>query len=281
MILQSSFILLISFIFSLSVFALQTTEIDYFLISDKAAASAQNPTAQFASPQNLIAGSWGQTQDRIYLNLLSWSHIRNPKPQRYEDYVRDKHFGPWVNDPQDETCYNTRAKVLIRDSVAKVTFKGPSSCSVDTGAWKDPYTRTTYRSSTDVQIDHFVPLKNAYVSGAWKWNFYTRCLYANYMGNSIHLVSVQGIANMAKGDKSPERWLPPNQNYRCEYVRNWLIIKLIWNLELSTAESAGIRKILAGYQCPINSYVVSQKDIANQRQLITASANACAHLRPR
>ncbi len=279
MILQSSFILLLSFIFSFSVFALQTAESDYFLISDKAA--AQSNSAQFASPQSLIAGSWAQTKDSIYLNLLSWSHIRNSNPQRYEDYERDKHFGPWVNDPKDNNCYNTRAKVLIRDSVAKVTFKGPGNCSVATGAWKDPYTQTTYRSSADVQIDHYVPLKNAYVSGAWKWNFYTRCLYANYMGNSIHLASVQGLANMAKGDKSPERWLPPNQSYRCEYVRNWLIIKLIWNLELSTAESTGIRKILAGYQCPITSYVVSQKDIVNQRQLITTSANACAHLKPK
>lgn len=270
----------IIFLFAANALAVQTAESEFFLIDEQ----NNNPVQleqKFNAPQALMSQSWTKGTAQAALNLLKWDFFKNSKLQTYEDYDRQKHFGTWINDPKDDTCYSTRVKVLMRDSVTRVTFKGPRNCSVDTGTWRDPYTRKTYTSSSDIQIDHFVPLKNTYNSGAWKWNFYTRCLYANYMGNSIHLMSVQGSANMSKGDKSPERWLPPNEAYRCEYVRNWLIIKLIWKLELSPNESLGIRKILMGYHCPLNYYTITQQDFLVQRNLILSSAQQCAHLKPR
>ncbi len=263
-------------------FAVQTSESEFFLIDELGhSANVQTGNLNFNSPQQLMGQTWTQGVAEASLNLLKWTIFKNQKVQVYEDYDRLKHFGTWVNDPNDNTCYNTRARVLVRDSKTPVTFKGPRNCSVDRGTWNDPYTKKTYTASSDIQIDHVVPLKNTYTTGAWKWNFYTRCLYANYTGNAVHLMSVQGSANMSKGDKSPERWLPPNESYRCEYVRNWLIIKLIWKLELTPNESLGIRNTLMAYRCPLNSYAITQRDFQAQRRLILASAQQCGHLKPR
>jgi len=228
----------------------------------------------------LVAQSLTQGMGSRALSLLNWTFFKQSGTVGFEDYDRKRHFGTWINEPNDDSCQNTRAKVLVRDSVTKVTFKEGKKCEVERGTWKDPYTRNIYYSAADIQIDHFVPLKNAYQSGAWKWNFYTRCLYANYMGNPIHLISVQGKANMAKSDKSPDQWLPPNTTYRCEYLRNWLIVKLIWRLELTAGESEGIKKALIQYKCPLNGYSIDIADFQKQRNLIQASAQQCAYLKP-
>lgn len=271
----------LSLTLSLSVFAKQKAETEFYIINDRPSSGSLNQSTNFVSPQDLLANGAAMGAEKITINLLSWNHFNNPNTQYYDDYEREKHFGPWINNPNDDTCYNTRSKVLMRDSKTVVTFKGPKNCSVDSGTWFDPYTRTVYRSSSDIQIDHLVPLKNAYTRGAWRWNFYTRCLYANYMGNSIHLISVQGSANMSKGDKSPDRWLPTNESYRCEYVRNWLLVKLIWNLELSPEEALGIRNTILAYHCPTNVYALSQKDLLTQRNIIISSMQQCSHLKPR
>lgn len=261
--------------------ALQRTQGQYLLVDERPLALANNgPTTQFTTPQNLLSQSWTQAVSQTTLSLLKWALFKENTLKTYEDYDRKKHFGTWVNDPNDHSCMNTRAKVLARDSATQVILKGSNNCEVDRGTWKDPYTRQVYHSASEIQIDHMVPLKNAYQSGAWKWNFYTRCLYANYMGNPVHLLSVQGQANMAKSDKSPDQWLPPNESYRCEYIRNWLLVKLIWRLEMTATESEGIKQALVKYRCPLNSYGISIRDFQTQRNLIQANAQECAHLKP-
>lgn len=204
----------------------------------------------------------------LALNLLTWTlHPEAPEMPR-EKYQRQHHFGRWINDPTDETCYNTRAKVLIRDSETPVSFKEKNHCLVEKGDWADPYAGDTLTESKDIQIDHMVPLKHAYVTGAWEWDYQTRCTYANYMGNTFHLVTANGRENMRKGDKAPDQYQPPNESYRCQYLENWLKIKLIWQLKLTPTEVSAIRRGVEEYGCDLKAFTFSQRELKRQRKLI-------------
>lgn len=191
-----------------------------------------------------------------------------------EPYKRQTHFGGWVDDQRDEDCYNTRAKVLIRDSLVAVRFNS-SGCSVASGKWADPYGGRDYTRASDIQIDHFVPLKNAYISGAYKWNREKRCLYANYLGNPFHLLPVYGRENSAKGDKTPEGYMPPNRSYQCDYVAQWLKVKLIWSLGLTSTEKTTVLDLIKNNHCSSTEMTFTAQELVEQRRFIADNMNLC------
>lgn len=44
-----------------------------------------------------------------------------------------------------------------------------SACTATSGTWFSPYDGATWTAASDVDIDHMVPLKNAWISGANAW----------------------------------------------------------------------------------------------------------------
>src|SRR4051812_32563587 len=62
---------------------------------------------------------------------------------------------------------NTREVVLKRDGTNVVT---DSSCASTSGSWFSPYDGATWTAASDVDIDHMVPLSNA-----WKVKFPSSC----------------------------------------------------------------------------------------------------------
>lgn len=211
----------------------------------------------------------------LALNLLRWT-LHPEAPQAPQDrYNRRAHFGRWINDPTDETCYNTRAKVLLRDTDAPVSYKESNRCVVEKGSWPDPYSGRVFTESREIQIDHMVPLKDAYLSGAWEWNFQTRCLYANFMGNKFHLVASNGIENMRKGDRAPDKYMPPNQAHRCQYLENWLKIKLIWQLKMTPNEVTAIREGIEENGCNPRNFSLSKQELKQQRTYIRQNLGLC------
>ena len=209
------------------------------------------------------------------LSLLKWKRHDEAPPQAPFPYSRRKHFGTWINDPTDSTCFNTRAKVLIRTSEVPVGLKDKNRCIVESGQWEDPYTGKVHTSARDVQIDHMVPLKNAFTSGAWAWNVKQRCLYANFMANEYHLKPVDGFENMSKGDRSPDKYLPPQGSYVCQYLRSWLKIKMIWKLDMTVNEAEAIRQSVKNYGCSSNTLVISDKELTEQRTATKELQNIC------
>ena len=186
--------------------------------------------------------TWSQG---VTYSLLNWKTIHHTQEIVPAAYDRVLHFGHWVHDSRDQSCFNTRAKVLIRDSVSPIVFEKENPCAVQSGEWKDPYAHKILRDArSEVQIDHMVPLKNAYVSGAYKWNFAKRCLYGNYMGATFHLISVDGTENMRKSSDGPDGYMPPSKVYRCTYLKNWLTIKTLWDLEMTIAEADAIKNAI-------------------------------------
>lgn len=178
-------------------------------------------------------------------------------------YSRDKQFGGWIKgQDNNQYCYNTRALVLKRDS--KTAVSANNNCTVQTGTWNDNYTGKKITQASALQIDHLVPLKNAYMSGAFEWDAYKRCLYANYMGNNFHLISASGTENMKKGDKSPREYIPPNKKYTCQYLKIWLEVKYIWGLRFTPTEVAAIQNLARTNSCANKNFEIDQNEYQEQ-----------------
>ncbi|MFP5519730.1 MAG: HNH endonuclease family protein [Bdellovibrionia bacterium] len=208
-------------------------------------------------------------------SLLKFSQLSQAWGPTREPYQRVKHFRGWLRDWENPSCRNTRALVLKRDSLQQPVEYSDDGCRVVAGEWEDPFTGLTHYNSNQVQIDHFVPLKNAYVSGADQWSGAQRCLYANFLGNDFHLLSITGYENSRKGDRGPEAYLPPNSSYQCRYVSQWLQIKLLWQLRLNPDEVQAIQKTVRELHCDRKLFEFSKTEIQRLRKLIADTLYIC------
>jgi hypothetical protein len=238
------------------------------------------PEAPIVLIDNYVQFETPQKVKSKYYSLLNWKTYSRSQPTVVPKYKRIEQFGRWINDPNDDFCYNTRALVLIRDSKKDVTFDETDKCNVISGRWKDDYTGQTFTTHEDIQIDHFVPLKNAYLSGAYKWSFKARCLYANYLGYKFHLKSVNASQNMKKGDKGPDRYMPPNNEYTCPYLKNWLTVKFLWGLRMTESEATAITQLMKDNHCRTSEYRISGADILKQKKYVTDHIDLCEDVTP-
>lgn len=243
--------------------------------SEKLRGPKNAPTTFSAFPEELSPQRLLRAAQSLWINLLSWTLHEEPRPMPTEEYMRKLHFGRWINDPTDDTCMNTRAKVLVRESEQEVKFRNQKQCVVDTGKWLDRYSNTEFTSSREIQIDHMVPLKNAYMAGAWSWDYKTRCLYANYLGYKNHLIPASVRENTSKGDRAPNKYLPTELSYRCQYIKDWLAIKMIWKLNMTEDEAQAIHEVMVNYNCRPSDFQVSVQDLQDQRERINDNIEYC------
>ncbi|GAB6985324.1 HNH endonuclease family protein [Nocardioides pyridinolyticus] len=145
-------------------------------------------------------------------------------------YDRDL-FEHWVD--ADGDCQDTREEVLLVESRVRI-----SGCTVTTGEWFSWYDGETWTQASDVDIDHMVPLKEAWDSGARAWDDDTRERYANDLGDPRSLVAVTDNVNQSKGDRDVAAWLPELRG--CRYVRHWTVVKLRWDLAVDPAERTAL-----------------------------------------
>jgi hypothetical protein len=115
------------------------------------------------------------------------------------------------------------------------------------GKWVCPYSGDTITDPSKLDVDHLVPLKNAFLSGGMFWDKEMKKKFANYLKNKDHLVAVKASENRKKGAKGPEEYMPKiNQ---CWYLKTWLDIKKEWNLKYSPIEVVHIHMLIRDYQC--------------------------------
>jgi hypothetical protein len=175
------------------------------------------------------------------LNLLARLATEPEHPSGYERTL----FVHWVDADQDG-C-NTRQEVLIAES--RTTPQVGANCQVS-GSWRSAYDAVTTTAATSFDIDHVVPLKEAWDSGAWDWPAARRQAYANDLGDSRSLRAVTASSNRSKSDKDPAQWLPPRTAFRCTYATNWLVIKVRWQLNVDATERAALIHILSACAAP-------------------------------
>jgi alpha-D-ribose 1-methylphosphonate 5-triphosphate synthase subunit PhnH len=139
-------------------------------------------------------------------------------------------FKHWI-DADKDGC-NTRAEVLIEEATFKP--KLGKKCALTGGKWLSPYDGKTTVKTSDLDIDHVVPLAEAWRSGAWAWSASKRQAFANDLDESKALVAVSLGLNRSKGDKDVSAWLPPKGI--CTYVENWISVKVKWSLTADSKE---------------------------------------------
>ncbi len=160
-------------------------------------------------------------------------------------YSRAQFGDGWI-DADHDGC-DTREEVLIAESIEPPVVSRIGGCAVASGRWLDPYTGTTYTSPGELDIDHVVPLADAWVSGASTWSSQQRISFANDL-EAPELVAVSFVVNRSKGDRSPDEWKPPNQGDWCVYAKAWVSVKVKWHLTITAAEKAALASMLFG--CP-------------------------------
>ena len=150
-------------------------------------------------------------------------------------YTRDE-FPHWRE--TGENC-DVRDSVLKRDG-RKVKTSG---CNVVAGTWASLYDGKTLDSPTKVDVDHVVPLANAWRSGASAWTTEQREGFANDLDRP-QLVAVSQTSNRGKGDQDPSTWKPSVTSTWCEYAQDWIAVKSHWKLTVTTAEKSALVTML-------------------------------------
>ena len=212
----------------------------YFSISDESDAFFEIETVCTFSFNNVGSNSTGEGVGLGYPKL-EIKEVSTSIPI----YDRDD-WSHWSDDDGD--CQNIRHEVLQDETQEAVTFTTSSNCYVATGKWYGVYTGEYYYSASELDVDHFVPLKNAHDSGGYEWSLAKKKEYANYLEDSDHLIAVQSGANRSKGARGPEDWKPSNTEYWCQYAYDWIRIKHTWGLTATQAEWDALRFMIA--TCP-------------------------------
>ncbi|MER7794919.1 HNH endonuclease family protein [Streptomyces sp. NPDC097640] len=160
-----------------------------------------------------------------------------------DGYERSK-FRHWIDEDGDQ-C-NTRAEVLIAEAVEPPTV-GPR-CTITGGKWHSYYDNKDQTEARALDIDHMVPLAEAWDSGASAWSAGERQAYANDLDDERSLVAVTARENRQKADQDPSTWLPSDGAAHCRYGTEWTVVKTRWGLSVDARESETLAELAAG--CP-------------------------------
>ena len=152
----------------------------------------------------------------------------------------------WID--ADRDCQNTRAEVLIAESLAPVSFapeEDGHKCLVTSGRWVGPWTGEVFTDASDVDIDHHVPLGHAHLSGGWQWPPDRKRAYANDLADPVSLQATSRSVNRSKGKQPPDEWRPDELASWCRYAADWITVKQKWELTVTAAEVAALENMLA------------------------------------
>jgi hypothetical protein len=149
-------------------------------------------------------------------------------------YSRDD-WGSWID--ADGDCQDTRAEILIRDSLQQVRFRAGRECSVSSGLWRLPYKGGTMTNARQLDIDHIIPLKWAHGHGGDRWSSGRKRTFANDPEN---LLATSASANRRKGAKGPDQWMPSIG--QCGYAKRWESLLAKYQLAVLPAETGALKR---------------------------------------
>ncbi|MEU7244911.1 HNH endonuclease family protein [Streptomyces sparsogenes] len=184
-------------------------------------AAADAPSAA-AAPPSVLALPEPPSPEEARMQLASLPVApENDVP----GYSRSK-FPHWVI--QYGTC-DTREVTLQRDGEGVTQ---DDQCRAASGSWLSAYDGAILDAASKVDIDHVVPLKEAWRS---EWTTQQRRAFANDLTHS-QLIAVSARSNRTKGDKDPANWKPDLDSYHCTYARAWISVKYQYSLTLNQEE---------------------------------------------
>ena len=171
---------------------------------------------------NIFAHSGGLDSDGGHFEKQHLYHCHSDycdlkKTSFKEKNYNRKNWRHWIDEDRD--CQNTRAEILIFESILPIKFRGNKKCTVLSGKWYDPYSDRYWFLASDLDIDHIVPLYWAYNHGGKNWTNKKKSIFANDIEN---LIAVEDGLNQEKGSKGPDNWLPPKKIFSvliCQKIR--------------------------------------------------------------
>ncbi|MER8073389.1 HNH endonuclease family protein [Streptomyces sp. NPDC094034] len=188
-----------------------------------------------------VAGPLGAPGDVLTMPLADALGALPVQDEDRTGYSRSL-FKHWI-DADKDGC-STRAEVLKEEAVlAPVQEAG---CKLTAGRWYSPYDNQYIDGPAGLDIDHLVPLAEAWDSGASQWSPAERQAYANDLDATRSLIAVSAKTNRSKADQDPATWLPPFAGYRCQYVADWIATKIRWQLSIDTTEKNALTETANG-----------------------------------
>jgi hypothetical protein len=170
----------------------------------------------------------------VVIRMLDTLTVAIPNPPVKYNRAR---FRIW--DAQPGGC-DTREVVIKRSGTGVITG---AQCRIVSGTWVSPYDGRTFTVASQLDIDHLVPLGEAWVAGAWSWTDQQRESFANDLTDP-QLLAVSASANREKGDKTPDKWKPALSSFWPTYATDWVMVKAKFKLSVTPTEKAALAAML-------------------------------------
>ncbi|WP_166138329.1 GmrSD restriction endonuclease domain-containing protein [Nocardioides ochotonae] len=192
-----------------------------------------------ARPDRAPAALEGRPGERVKTSLAAAVAALPVAPERRTGYDRDL-FAHWSD--ADRNGCDTRDEVLITQNRAPGARLAPG-CTVVAGEWFSYYDQVTTTSASSFDVDHLVPLAEAWDSGAHAWSAERREAFANDLGDRRALIAVSASSNRTKSDADPAQWMPAYKS--CVYVSSWVAVKVRWGLSVDPLEHRTLTRYAA------------------------------------
>ena len=262
----------------------------YYNLNDDKTKNPINPDETIEeSTQNKLKQICKQKNNLDLLEEIKKYSDNNPvnctSPNAYGEWnngnkiTRDSYF-KWNTILSNKYGCYTRDKILEKDSVPNTIIYDntvwSTPCTIKSGEWIIPTEdNRILMHPNDLDVDHHVPLKNAFISGACLWNKNIRypVTYANDMTPG-HLKAISLQMNRSKSDKAPDEWMPykyresklsttqPITKEDCKYAADWIAVKYRYGLNITEPEYNELKKVLSENVCDDikPSYPILEKD---------------------
>lgn len=142
-------------------------------------------------------------------------------------------FRHWI-DPDGDGC-DTRCVVLKRQAVP---VSGGSR-----SRWWSSYDRRVLTNDDEIEVDHVVSLKEAWISGASAWNDAKREVFANDLDGE--LLAVSAASNGEKSGSDVAEWQPRFRSAWCDLAARVIRTKSKWGLTVDPPEKSRLAEMLA------------------------------------
>ncbi|KAG8942506.1 hypothetical protein FRC03_003136 [Tulasnella sp. 419] len=197
---------------------------------------------------NLISNevAWNYLWTELRITTTACGKPYEKDSFRYNDIRKVK---PCKTTDSEVLWCTVRPQILIRDAelvteyIIEAYKNGHGWFVKDVaGYWESPYDLQKPTNTHLIEIDHVVPLYNAWISGAFNWDSETKSNFGNDVEN---LLAVSDISNQIKGEWGPPDYVPIL--YACPFAKIWINTKKRYRLHMFEMEFQALRDILVMY----------------------------------
>lgn len=152
----------------------------------------------------------------------------------------------------DSKCWTVKKEVLsLQANPESIKYATKSheetddktkACSIVSGEWIDPYSGDKVEDPSLMTVDHIVSISDANKSGGKDWTPEKKKEFANDKDNVLLAVSKK--SKESRDGKTIDKFKVDNEAYRCEFAKNYTLIKNKYELTVTDKEKKALSKAL-------------------------------------